>query len=385
MTNKITKQRQPNNQRGLASMIAVLLLLIVVSIISLGFAKLMDRATQQSLGNNLNQAAYLAARSGINDVRSLLKVYPDTTATTCGALFATGQPFAGSASQLSSNSNTKYTCILIDKTPLDAAYQGIDAFKSQVTYLESTSVWKNLMVSWQSSDRNLMQFVPVASGQKFYDETTWGTNLYAPAMRVSLYPIRTSNDLSQVANAAATYFLYPNLNGGTTVTTAAYNAGSNLVSVGCKNPPTLTTGTFSGTADYDCNVIITGLDGIDPSGGGGGTIKRYVIRLTPLYVKADIKLKANNTSNQAIQFAGGQYVIDVTAKAGNAVKRLQARVNAPGPSVGQDSTFGPNDDAFPEYGLRAANSICKRLNADSATSRVTVDASISAYCNLSLP
>src|SRR5262249_39762125 len=81
-----------------------------------------------------------------------------------------------------------------------------------------------------------------------------------------------------------------------------------------------------------------------------------------------------------VQFSNVQASLDVTAKAANAVKRVQARIPT---GDSQDVTAG--SDTIPEYTIRSAKTICKRIlvpNDPALSSYVVLDpsAASSASC-----
>lgn len=321
------------------------------------------------MGSNLASAATLAARAGINDVIALLKADPSTASPKCNSLLAEGQALGGAAAQLGSE-NTKYTCILIDKTPAELAYQNLTAYKSRLILISPSRAAGALLFSWQSTDRSLNQAAP--SGLDLLDETDWGQKQYAPLLRLSLYRVPSNLDLNNAAQDARSFWLYPQAGSGSVSRVDFDTPTGSLKGVKCGATDT---GAFSGSADYDCNVIVGGL--------ATSQTYRYYVRLTPIYVTADLKIKANDGSSQPIEFSKTQYTIDVTAKSGQAVKRLQAQVEATA-SADAATLAAPGDDALPEFSLRSAMTVCKRLLVDDVSRSVTVDPASQAYCNLNL-
>src|SRR3990167_4237566 len=129
------------NQSGMASVVIVSVLVVILTLISVGFARVMDRAVNNSVNNQLGSSAYYVARSGISDASAYLAVTPNASADTCDDLLGSGKPLQGASDSLSTASNgvAKYTCILIDQTPTELNYQKIDPFKSQVVKLAASN------------------------------------------------------------------------------------------------------------------------------------------------------------------------------------------------------------------------------------------------------
>src|SRR4051794_24071665 len=87
---EIRKLAAKKNQKGVASIIVVTILIVLLSLISVGFAKLMSRTVNNSSNRQQNSAAYYAAQSGINEITSLIKKriigLPTTYTNSCADL-----------------------------------------------------------------------------------------------------------------------------------------------------------------------------------------------------------------------------------------------------------------------------------------------------------
>lgn len=355
-------------EKGMTSIVVVFVLVTLLTLIGIGFTKVMNRSLQSSAASQQASAANYAAQSGVNDVLSYLKTNPATAATKCDDLIKTGGPLA-SAAKISSDGNTAYTCVLVDPNPTSLFYQGLAPYKSQIVKITTPAQLSSLLFSWQSPNRQHNQFVPVASGQTFYDEKTWSDRNYAPPLRLTLYPIPASGDLSNVQADSKTFFLYPQTGGSNTL---AYSAPDGIAQVNCGSK---NLGGFSGSADYDCNLVIDNL----PSAA------YFYARFAPYYDQAVVKIKGNDGSAQAVQFKNVQSVVDVTAKSGGATKRLQARVDTSSAGGAVDFNISSGSDIAPEFALGSASTICKRLVVPpSVGNPVTTDPASAANCPFNL-
>lgn len=351
------------NQRGIASIIVVFIITILISLVSLGFARLMDRALRNVSNNQLGAAADYAAQSGLNDAIAYVKGAPSAPVTDCQQLMAAGQPLEKKY-KLTTDGNTQYSCILINPVPGDLAFQNLAPYKSQVVKLASSdnNPLTSVMFSWKANTNSPAKNNPAPGGNPLLTEIDWGNANYPPLLRVTLYPISTTT-VPSAANSH-TYFLYPSSAGGSTVYSAA--SGS-IVGGNCNNAPVAPY-----TSSYQCNTVINGLDTVP----GMPTPDYYVARITPLYVAADVGVQARTASGVA-KFADAQTVIDVTGKSNSAVKRIQARVALAG-----DSTVNSGDNGIPEDAIRSAFTICKRLIVPTDPAfKVYVDPNSPAVCN----
>ncbi len=112
----------------------------------------------------------------------------------------------------------------------------------------------------------------------------------------------------------------------------ASNAGNGSVGVGPKR------------AEYSCNVDIA---------VGGGASKYYLV-IQPLYKSASVDITAFDSSDKSLTLLNGQAIIDVTARAGDVIKRVQARV----PS-GESNELNKGVIPYPGAAVATVNSLCK--------------------------
>jgi hypothetical protein len=378
-------------QEGMASIVVVSVLIIILTLISLGFSRLINRAATDSANRQFSAEATYAAQSAINDVAAYLKKYAQANpgssflpkATKCsgpGSLVGTSGaqgPFYN-ATDLSGNSSARYTCLLLDPTPNNLEYRQVLNLKSQVVKVNTSAAagaLDKLMISWQPScditnNPNCPNGYPLSSNI-LSDQTTWnsttpncknsGANAPCiPMLRVTIIPVASGSALSSVQSK--TVFLYPQGPSGTVMVkpytdNVNFKDGS-IIAVPCTQ--TIAANTFTpATADYKCNIIISSLAGaIAPA-----LTDSVYLRLTPIYNQADIKIAANDKFGDSLVFISDQAVVDATAQAGGVSKRLQARVNTSSlaaNSSGIDTNISSGSDSIPEQSVRSANAICKR-------------------------
>ena len=98
---------------------------------------------------------------------------------------------------------------------------------------------------------------------------------------------------------------------------------------------------------YVCQFIVTGLD-------DGASGNNYFVRLASLYTDSHIKLTLLPPSgNTAIPFQGVQAVIDVTGRANDEFRRIEARV-----------PLSQRYDLLPDFAITSAEAICKEIIID---------------------
>lgn len=387
---------QGRKQQGMASIVVVSVLIIIMTLISIGFARLVNRSAVNSANKQFSASATYAAQSAINDVASYLKQYADANpgsnflpkSTKCngaGSLIgdstSPGPFFNDSNLSGDTNRSTQYTCLLLNPTPDNLSYQ-VAATKSQVIKVNtsaSTGALDKLLISWQPScNPSTVPSCPTGypvSTSNLDDTTTWnsvGSNCKdtananascVPMLRLAIYPISNSSQLSDVQAKAKTVYLYPQKPSGTvpskSFTDAAGFKDGSLIPVACTQ--TIGANDFNPSTDtgYKCNIIIRSLStAIAPA----NTDSVY-LRMTPIYNQADIRIAADDKFGNSLTFIHDQAVIDATAQTGGVVKRLQARVDTSSldsNSSSIDTNISSLSDTFPEQAVRTANALCKR-------------------------
>lgn len=385
---KITGMRR--EEQGMASIVVVSVLIIIMTLISIGFARIMNRSAIDSANKQFSASATYAAESGVNDVAAYLKQYAlanpgsnflpkSTKCNGAGSLIgssASPGPFYGD-SNLSNDTtrSTQYTCLLLNPNPNSLVYTQVQNLKSQVVKVNtsaSTGAIEKLMISWQPSNSQITGYP--SSSSNFSDETTWNTATSAckdsssvnspclPLLRLSIYPVSSSEALTSAQAQSKTVFLYPQSPTGNVLVKSyldpAFKDGS-IVPVACTQTVGATDFNPASTAPYKCNIIISSLSSaISP-----GSTDSVYLRITPIYNQADVEIQANDKYGNYLSFVNDQAVVDVTAQTAGVAKRLQARIDTSSlvnGAVGVDTNISSSSNDIPEQALRQAVALCKR-------------------------
>lgn len=374
------------DEKGMASIVIVSILAVLITLISLGFARLMQRATINSENRQAANAATYAAESALNDVANYIKTNPQVNSPQCDSLIGNSSSPGPFYNDSNLASGAQYNCILLNQDPANVAYQNIPSNSSRVIKA-TTSAWPGsldkMMISWQPS--NNPTITGLTTTTTFKDTTTWNSTATSgasvsgcrtlssatnvpciPMLRVTLYPIPVapgggSPDISDLQANTKTFFLYPDLGSASAdVTSLNFSTTKDGTTnqVNCDTTKVPNTTYFNGTADYTCNIIFTNLTSAIP----GQQTDYFYVRVMPLYSAADVQLKANDQWDQIIKFIHTQAIVDVTATSDSVSKRLQARVDIS--SVGNggqpSDNISPTDYSIPEYALRTSNALCKQ-------------------------
>ena len=324
------------NPRGFASIVVALILVVVLSLITVGFVQLSRREQQNALNQQLATQASYAAESTINKVVSTLNKLPSTVSsnTDCSS--------TAFKDAIPDSTDIKITCVLINKTPTTSQYGGVAANNGKVMKFKTDGKdVDSIDFSWGSStianNANFLTGIPATN------PAAAGWNRPA-VMQLSITPLGV-NKYNRIQMLTNTYnvFLYPS-NGSGNIT-ADILTNSSKVAAKCAAAP---------NTNDTCKLKIT-------TAGTFLAASEYVVHFISLYDTSDVKISANGTSvggtSQQLQLQNSQAEIDVTARAQDVVKRIKVRVpiNAAASS------------SVPDYALQA-NNICKRMKTSPAGS-----------------
>ena len=323
-------QKLNKNEQGMAAIVITMVLMIVISLIVLGFAQVTRREQRQALDRQLVTQAFYAAESGINLAQSRVAEYlnanpgADVQKSTCpidGIIIKAGDYDIDPAT------GTAITCLLISSDQTSLKYQDVN-MQSIVANVESEDIINQLVFSWQATSGANPGVCPNTPAQ-LPPATAWNCN--QPLLRVDVVPMPATLDQSTLQNQQFTRFFYPVNSGG--VGSADYGVGRKRsalpVSANCVASPVAPN-------PYKCTARVMGL---------GAT--RYGVRVQAIYGSATLDIGAIG-SGVRLTLINGQFSIDSTAKANDILRRVQSRVAS-------------SSSIVPDFGLTAGGSgLCKR-------------------------
>lgn len=336
------------NQSGIASIIVTVFLMLIISLIVLGFAKVTRREQRQSLDRQLNSQAFYAAESGVHDAQKYINDQlaagtPLTPINTC-----TGPGSFASVSGVSNtiDTTTSYSCVLIDPAPGDLVWSYVDTGGSITFPLKPESgTLDNITISWQDPGKASPR--PYSGGSCATNPLPtvlppigdW--NCDAGLLRVDITPV---NSLlrDELINKTLNLVLYPARNGlgessVSYATIQASNIHGAMRGINC----------LEGSVPRDCNFTLTGLDAAYPGNTAG-----YYVRIRPIYRPATININGLLASAAgSAKLVGAQAVVDVTGKANDILKRLRVHVPVTESAVKNNTNF--------DFAIESVDTLCK--------------------------
>lgn len=346
------RKHSASDQRGMVSFLVTFIMLLVISLIIVGFTRVASQNRREALDRQLSTQAFYAAESGVNAFLQAAKSNASLLTTnkdTCGS---GGAPSAYEKS-LSADPEVKITCVLIDPTVPYLEETGLKTGSSHVFTIDprnpgtgAPTALTRLVLLWSSREtgENNKGGCP-NSASNFPAQYT---NCDYGMLRLDLTkePGGALNADTLAANTKG-LTMQPSENTRTDATTN-YSAGARAYrGLGrCFNNATMIHG-VTVPQDY-CAAVIN----VSPA-----DVAKYYLRVSTLYNDADnLRVYAIGDTGQ-LDFAGAQVLIDSTGKAAEVLRRVQVRVPL-------DKTSGDGVLPFAAY---AEDGVCKRFTTAGAT------------------
>jgi len=321
------------SQAGMVSIMTTMVLMIVISLIVLGFAQLSRRNQRETLDRQLSTQAFYAAESGVNDVRELIK---DTIAsgslaipekTECADTGPAGF-YASLNPTIDADKDVRYTCMLVDPSPEELRYSDVGTTSIIVPLISANSNnFSTVKIDWQSKlGSTPIAGCPTTTDAVFSPTTSWSCGY--GVLRVDLVPVAGGTlNADGLRDSTMTVFGVPFSSGGiTSAPYAASSANNNRRGIQCNND--------------GCSLTITGL-----------SQNAYYLRISSIYRSAALQISGANASGANLEMTGAQAVIDATGKAQDVLRRIQVHVPLRATSENQLS----------DYAVQSTDSICKRF------------------------
>jgi predicted outer membrane repeat protein len=343
------------SEGGMVAIMVTMILIIVITLIVLGFAQIIRRNQRQALDHQLSTQAFYAAESGVNDVRKRIQVALENGETvvaknSCGnsggavnTFYYTGpnqlQP------DLDASANVKYVCVLVDAAPSELVYDTIGMTSTVVPLTSNSGAnFETITLEWQAKDDPTpLVGCPTDIVDEFSSTGDWDCGY--GVLRFDMVPTNSATmDINSLANDTMTSFAVPFASGGETapIGFAAGTAnGKNVFGASC--------------TDARCTATIN---------VASRNSNKFHLRLSSIYKGVGLKIRGTVTGGTAAELTGAQAAIDSTGKAQDITRRIKVTV----------PLRNSSNNALPDYALQSSDSICKRFAA--MTNYYTADISI---------
>ncbi len=334
-------------EEGFAPLIISIVLIIVLSLITVGFVNLMANNERNALNRQLSNDAYYAAESGVNYALNEIQ----QAISNNKPLSSVSHSKCGTPIDVGSNQDT-VSCLLINPTPTALTFNQVGLGHSTTVILSSANNQNiaSVLISWEphNSVNN-----PVPSGWAtncnnnpcFYPLSKWGS--HDGIVQISLTPVSEKNNLPTDTSSTLTAYLYPlNSSTGGTMTLDANDIGQ-----------------YSGAIeDASCNnTICNETINISSSSQHNFQHKNIILNLASIYNKSDITVSAIGSDGSPLALQNSQVLIDSTGDDRGVLKRIQVSVPV------------SNQNNVPDFSIATTGPLCKNITASPGTASTSGD------------
>lgn len=289
-------KKHSSEQQGFVSIVACLIIMVILSLITIGFAQIMSREQRQALDRQLSTQAFYAAESGVNDARNAKFVgYSDS----CSPAVAI-EPTVP---------ETKSTCVFVNLTPKTIKYDNVGAspkvFPVHTVNASGTSVVPaTITVKWSKMNSN-----PAWTDFRAAGETGWPTQgswqHNTGVGRLYLAPFKNNSSRDSLLTSASYFVLNPSVSGPSSqvLSTGQGSGMGTIVNGAC--------------ADSSCTATIT---------ISGGPYDDFYLALSSLYQDSHFEISAVDVVGTQLGFKDVQVLVDSTGKTTDVLRRIEVMV-----------------------------------------------------------
>lgn len=371
--------RANNSQRqaGFVSLFTVIFFVLLVTVITVGFLRIMVLEQRQALDNDLSASARAAAESGIEDAKRALLAYynpstPGALKTDLTTAFTTDANNCDSLTgktevqnQLGINGkavgsndfNQEFTCLTVKLNTPD--YLGnTNASVSEILPLRGVSDFNQIKIQWHllspsigaDGDGQPQNLPPGGLFQPQTGNPSWNSLRYPAYLRVQLFGYPSGSfTRAQLEDRSRTVFLVPVAGDGAPIDLGVADANPRAFN-GSKSAPSSVnpqcSTNYTQFGSYLCTATLQLPAGAQFASSGN----TYFLRVTPIYSQAHFRIQLYNSSTgTSVDFKEVQPIVDSTGRAEDVYRRVQNRVRI-------NAAIG-----LPEYAAESATDICKTI------------------------
>ena len=317
-------------QQGFVSIVVCLIIMIILSLVTIGFAQIMSKEQTQALDRQLSSQAFYAAESGVNDAR----VDMNSFTTTCSPVVA-----------YDAAQTVKSTCVFVNKQPKTVQEDNVGippkVFPIHTVNAAGTpTVPATLTIRWKksSSTAGWTDFNSLAPNRFPAQGGAWGVN--TGVGKVYLVPFKNGDTRDAIISKTGFMLLNP----------VALGASPNvpLASIQGQNSGKIINGSCV-VATSECTAIIdTGF----PASPAPAPYDELYMVISALYSPSNFTIEGADSAGSSLLFSDVQAVVDSTGRTTDVLRRIQVRV----PLINSYSFAG---SALTTFGSGPTNGLCK--------------------------
>lgn len=373
---------------GSVSIFSVIFAALLLSLVTIGFTKLILEGQSRAAANELSQSAYDAALAGVEDAKRVIRACQKGNNPACAALKHHGDkcdvihrshviPGSGttetairSVHNAGQSYDQAYTCVKIHMNSGDYIYKAQQETAHAIP-LASKSDFDTVKIDWfTSTDKNGIAASDTRgsiAGDSLPKQTAW-PHKAPPLIRAQVITPRLSGGKFRIeslddSNASGSVFVKPrdimtHSEAPTTELTLMPRVGENgqqdgrLDVIVCDN--------FKGDG-YACSVTIKISTTVSAADS-----RHALLHITPIYNDATVRVSLAK-SGTPVMLRDMQPSVDATGRAANVFRRVQARLQ-----LGNNFEY-PNANV-----VQVKNALCKKFKVSSSGDSVDLSGGL---CN----
>ena len=354
--------------RGATSIFVVVFTALLITVVTVSFARLMLREQQRASNTDLAQSAYDAALAGVEDAKRALAINPNApNLEVCNGIAPViNAPVENEGVRVGDPSLREwYSCVKVTRETVDYERKA-SADEVILIPLKATNPIKSLQIQWFSkSDSSTVTFSGGSAANATIPPTLdsdWDptrpsvleAQLIQPGSNFSLTDFDRAADGSGSSRRTHTLFLYPKQNWpDASLDLATADVQLDPISKDSKMPPTPVRCTAITTGNFSCSAVIDLPDIIEANSDTA------YLRITPRYNATTVNVQGLCGNDAGCRgaplFSGVQPRVDSTGRASDLFRRVSARVS-------------PADGVYPVAAVDITNNFCKTFGVSANVS-----------------
>jgi hypothetical protein len=329
------------NRSGMVAIMVTAMIMVILSLITLGFARLVSREQRQALDDQLSTQAFYAAESGVNAAAAKMRGGVLAEKNDCDVSTYNNGTIDSATPEV------RFTCLMIDPTPTELKFNNgfIKTDRARVVPVFTNPLATELNFRWSDNNPARVNAGADCDVRRIPALNQWGDDRVA-MLEVDLipFPNAATGNLNRefLDQNTATFLFYPCGDSSASVTTVNYTnfragdaSGSrrgNIQAVFCDK-----------SGGYTCSVTVNGFPAMN-----------YYARIKSIYSSANVEVAGKSGTN-VVSFANAQVVVDSTGRANDVLRRVQVRLPFESQAL------------KPEASLQSKDEICKLYSVTGTT------------------
>ena len=327
--------RHKLNQSGSMSLLTVIFLALLLTIVTISFIRLAIIEQRQATDDDLTTRAFYAAESGVEDGKRALALWQSGGAVNLNEDVCQPADVVPSG-LLSADLSTEYTCQLINLAPGNFLAR-LDAWEGATIPLNSGgSAFNRVQIEWHLPEAGQPYGVRGNSDTDLPTVPDWISAEYPAMLRTAVFWHDAGATFASSSVDQYALFINP------AASNAALNSTNDRQVVNGFCQPAVAGG------GYACTATVTVVS---------SSTTDFYLRLQALYTATDVRVTLFNGNNpNPVLLEDVQAAIDVTGRAGDVYRRIEARV-----------PLTQFDYPFPDIALWSNTDICKAFSVTDDT------------------